>query len=130
MGCRRSGVSAGDVARFSRALLGGRVLPQHLLHEMRHTVSLGPGVGYGLGRIRVASPCGPLWGHDGSFAGYLSDTLSAAGGRHQMVLAGCAEGGGPAHPDGGLRPPLMRPFGPVGGALHWPQRSCRRPSTG
>ena len=78
--------SAGDVARFYRALLGGRILSQRLLHEMRQTVPLGPGVGYGLGIIRVASPCGPLWGHDGSFAGYLSDTLSSAGGRHQMVL--------------------------------------------
>ena len=78
--------SAGDVARFYRALLAGRILPQRLLHEMRQTVPLGPGVGYGLGIIRVASPCGPLWGHDGSFAGYLSDTLSSAGGRHQMVL--------------------------------------------
>ena len=78
--------SAGDVARFYRALLGGRILPQRLLHEMRQTVPLGPGVGYGLGIIRVASPCGPLLGHDGSFAGYLSDTLSSAGGRHQMVL--------------------------------------------
>jgi len=78
--------SAGDVARFYRALLGGRILPQRLLHEMRQTVPLAPGVGYGLGLIRVASPCGPLWGHDGSFAGYLSDTLSSGGGRHQMVL--------------------------------------------
>lgn len=78
--------SAGDVARFTRALLAGRILPHRLLHEMRQTVPLGPGVGYGLGIIRVASPCGPLWGHDGSFAGYLSDTLSSAGGRHQMVL--------------------------------------------
>jgi D-alanyl-D-alanine carboxypeptidase len=78
--------SAGDVARFFRALLAGRILPHHLLHEMRRTVPLGPGVGYGLGIIRVASPCGQLWGHDGSFAGYLSDTLSSAGGRHQMVL--------------------------------------------
>ncbi|HEX3330750.1 MAG TPA: serine hydrolase domain-containing protein [Gaiellales bacterium] len=78
--------SAGDVVRFYRALLGGRILPQRLLREMRQTVPLGPGVGYGLGLIRVASPCGPLWGHDGSFAGYLSDTLSSAGGRHQMVL--------------------------------------------
>ena len=78
--------SAGDVARFYRALLAGRILPPRLLHEMRQTVPLGPGVGYGLGIIRVASPCGPLWGHDGSFAGYLSDTLSSADGRHQMVL--------------------------------------------
>ena len=78
--------SAGDVARFYRALLSGRILPHRLLHEMRQTVPLGPGVGYGLGIIRVAAPCGPLWGHDGSFAGYLSDTLSSAGGRHQMVL--------------------------------------------
>ena len=78
--------SAGDVARFYRALLAGRILPHRLLHEMRQTVPLGPGVGYGLGIIRVASPCGALWGHDGSFAGYLSDTLSSAGGRHQMVL--------------------------------------------
>ncbi len=78
--------SAGDVARFSRALLAGRILPHRLLHEMRQTVPLAPGVGYGPGIIRVASPCGPLWGHDGSFAGYLSDTLSSADGRHQMVL--------------------------------------------
>ena len=43
-------------------LLGGRILPQRLLHEMRQTVPLAPGVGYGLGihpgRIAVRSVVG------------------------------------------------------------------------
>jgi D-alanyl-D-alanine carboxypeptidase len=34
----------------------------------------------------VQTPCGTLWGHDGSFAGYLTDALSSTAGRHQMVL--------------------------------------------
>jgi D-alanyl-D-alanine carboxypeptidase len=78
--------SAGDVARFYRGLLHGRLVSPRLLGQMRHTVPLAPGVGYGLGIIRGETPCGTLWGHDGSFAGYLTDALSSPSGRHQMVL--------------------------------------------
>jgi D-alanyl-D-alanine carboxypeptidase len=78
--------SAGDVARFYRGLLGGRLTSRTLLRQMQATVPFAPGVGYGLGILSVKTPCGTLWGHDGSFAGYLTDALSSASGRHQMVL--------------------------------------------
>ena len=39
-----------DIARFYRALLGGRLLPPAQLAEMKTTVEIVPGVaGYGLG---------------------------------------------------------------------------------
>jgi D-alanyl-D-alanine carboxypeptidase len=78
--------SAGDVARFYRGLLRGRLISRALLRQMEQTVPLAPGVGYGLGIISAETPCGTLWGHDGSFAGYLTDALSSPSGRHQMVL--------------------------------------------
>jgi len=78
--------SAGDVARFYRGLLHGRLISRALLRQMQATVPLAPGAGYGLGLIGVQTPCGTLWGHDGSFAGYLTDALSSTAGRHQMVL--------------------------------------------
>jgi D-alanyl-D-alanine carboxypeptidase len=78
--------SAGDVARFYRGLLQGRLISRPLLRQMQQTVPLAPGAGYGLGIIGASTPCGTLWGHDGSIAGYLADALSSASGRHQMVL--------------------------------------------
>ena len=89
--------TAGDVARFYRALLQGRLLPPDLLREMQTTVPAGPpGEAYGLGlfktrRLDVKStyrlPCaGAVWGHNGGFAGFSSHAYNSLDGRHQMVV--------------------------------------------
>jgi len=78
--------TAGDVARFYRGLLGGELLPARLLRAMTATVPRGPGLGYGLGIARFATPCGPRIGHDGAVPGYASLALNDARGRRQAVI--------------------------------------------
>ena len=89
--------NARDVARFYRALLQGRLLRPDLMREMETTVPAGPpGESYGLGlfqtrRLDVEStyrlPCAnSVWGHDGSFAGWVSYAYNSLGGRRQMVV--------------------------------------------
>jgi D-alanyl-D-alanine carboxypeptidase len=89
--------TAGDVARFYRTLLQGRLLLPDLLHEMETTVPSGPpGERYGLGlfqtrRLDVGPgyrlPCASsVWGHDGSFAGWISYAYNSLDGRRQMVV--------------------------------------------
>ncbi|GHE85585.1 serine hydrolase domain-containing protein [Streptomyces fumanus] len=62
-----------DIARFTRALLGGKLLPAEQLAEMRKTVDapVFPGWRYGLGLFRVPLSCGgAYWGHGGDIDGY------------------------------------------------------------
>ncbi|WP_327064899.1 beta-lactamase family protein [Kitasatospora sp. NBC_01250] len=67
--------TAGDWARFDRALLSGKLLPSAQLKEMETTVSEGPDTAnrYGLGLEQVVTPCGTVWGHDGQVPGYSSE---------------------------------------------------------
>jgi D-alanyl-D-alanine carboxypeptidase len=76
---------AGDVARFYRALLDGRVLTEESMAEMKAVVDVGYGAGYGLGLVRLDTPCGPVWGHNGNFPGFVSNVLSTEYGRRQVV---------------------------------------------
>jgi D-alanyl-D-alanine carboxypeptidase len=70
--------SPDDLNRFFRALLGGRLLPDHLLAEMKDArpESIGP-FGYGLGLMNWPSPCGgpDWWGHGGDLPGYNTWSL-------------------------------------------------------
>ena len=77
--------TAGDVARFYSALLGGRLLPSRELKEMESTTPVGL-YGYGLGLQRIPTSCGDAWGHKGIVPGYTSFGLSSADGKHQIVL--------------------------------------------
>jgi D-alanyl-D-alanine carboxypeptidase len=86
---------ADDVARFFRALLGGRLVRRDLLALMQTTVAapqLGPGTGYGLGLLKVGEPCGALWGHTGASPGYVADALNSRGGTRQVVVLANATG--------------------------------------
>ena len=89
--------NARDVARFYRALLQGRLLRPDLMREMETTVPAGPpGESYGLGLFQTRRldveptyrlPCtNSVWGHDGSFAGWVSYAYNSLDGRHQMVV--------------------------------------------
>jgi D-alanyl-D-alanine carboxypeptidase len=77
---------AGDVARFYRALLNGRLLPARLLAEMKRIdpVATGGtpdsgslGGGWGLGLLRETFPCGEAWGHDSEIPGYTTAAWSS-----------------------------------------------------
>jgi D-alanyl-D-alanine carboxypeptidase len=84
--------TAGDLARFHRALFGGRLLRPRLLAQMRTTVATGAGVQtYGLGLIRMRHPCGTFWGHGGETLGYLSHADWRRRGGRQAILAVTAD---------------------------------------
>jgi D-alanyl-D-alanine carboxypeptidase len=83
--------TVGEVARFYRALLKGRLLSPHLLRAMKNTLPAGsdpgaPTTRYGLGVEQYATSCGTAWGHSGAFPGYWNYTFSSSNGKRQMVL--------------------------------------------
>jgi D-alanyl-D-alanine carboxypeptidase len=80
--------SADDLARFYRALLGGRLLRPALLSAMQTTVPVPAdphGGGSGLGLFETGSPCGRIWGHDGTFFGYQTLAWSSPDAQRQVV---------------------------------------------
>ncbi|HET9737093.1 MAG TPA: serine hydrolase domain-containing protein [Solirubrobacteraceae bacterium] len=81
---------ARDLARFQRALLGGRLLRRDLLAQMRTTVPVG-GQGYGFGLIRTRLPCGTFWGHGGETLGYLSYADTRPRALRQVMIAVTAD---------------------------------------
>jgi D-alanyl-D-alanine carboxypeptidase len=77
----------GDLVRFFRALLGGRLLPARLLAEMTTPVDTGtPGFGYGLGLAVLQTPSGHLIGHDGAIPGFLNNVWNTPDGRRQFAV--------------------------------------------
>jgi len=51
------------------------------------TVQEGPfDCSYGLGLMKVPTPCGVAWGHTGSSAGYDATALNSQDGRRQVVV--------------------------------------------
>jgi len=76
--------TATDLARFHQALFTGRLLRPAQQRELK---SLVPGTGYGMGVARWDTPCGTAWGHNGSFPGYYSVSLTSPDGSRQAVIA-------------------------------------------
>jgi D-alanyl-D-alanine carboxypeptidase len=77
----------GDLERFFRALLGGRLLPPRLLAQMTTPVDTGvPGYGYGLGLEMIQTPSGRLVGHGGAIPGFDNIVLSTEDGRRQLGI--------------------------------------------
>lgn len=78
--------TAADLNRFFAALLGGRLLPRHLLGDMAT-----PGVEggrYGLGLAWRGTSCGVrVYGNDGDALTYQSWSYSTPDGRHQVTVA-------------------------------------------
>lgn len=62
--------TARDVNRFYAALLGGRLLPDRLVREMREALPAFPGFDYGLGLGRTELCGQEVWGHVGGVPGY------------------------------------------------------------
>jgi D-alanyl-D-alanine carboxypeptidase len=75
--------NARDIARFYRALLGGRLVRSDLLALMT-TPALGADFGYGAGVEKVNATCGPAWGHSGATPGFTSHAY--ANGDRQLVV--------------------------------------------
>jgi D-alanyl-D-alanine carboxypeptidase len=75
----------GDLERFFRALLGGRLLPPRLLAAMTTPVDTGtPGYGYGLGLDIIETPSARLVGHGGAIPGFDNIVLNTEDGRRQL----------------------------------------------
>jgi len=80
--------TAPDMARYWRALLGGRLLGAKQLKAMKTTVPVGEGYPgrYGLGLFRwtqYEALCGVLWGNGGDLPGFSSEFLNSEDGRRQ-----------------------------------------------
>lgn len=76
-----------DLATFFDALLGGRLLSDKTLAEMRRTVPMGSGFHYGLGLERFDLPCGgQIWGHGGQLLGYVTYAYRRDDGRGFTLL--------------------------------------------
>ncbi|MGN9909040.1 serine hydrolase domain-containing protein [Phytohabitans sp. LJ34] len=75
-----------DLNRFFAALLGGRLLPDRLLDEMKT-----PGTEtkkYGLGLAWRDTPCGiTVYGNDGDAMAYQAYSFSSLDGRYQVTVA-------------------------------------------
>jgi D-alanyl-D-alanine carboxypeptidase len=80
-----------DIARFYRALLGGRLLPPAQLAEMKTSVEIEPGVGYGLGLMVFATGCEPIWGHGGVIPGFSNELFNSEDGTRQYGVMMNAE---------------------------------------
>lgn len=86
--------TTGDLDRFFRALLGGRLLRPTELAEMMDAVPVSsdvepiwPGGLYGLGLVSRELPCGGrYWGHDGGDAGTITTVGVTADGRRGAVV--------------------------------------------
>jgi D-alanyl-D-alanine carboxypeptidase len=75
-----------DLNRFFDALLGGRLLPAHLLDEMK-TAGV-EGRRYGLGLAWRNTTCGVrVYGHDGDALAYQSWSFSTEDRRRQVTVA-------------------------------------------
>lgn len=88
-GAAGAGISSTrDLNRFLSALLGGRLLPEAQLAELKRTVPAPElGASYGLGIIRYETACGPVWGHPGGIEGYSTFLLGTEDGRRQVALS-------------------------------------------
>ena len=79
--------TAGDLARFYGALLGGELLQPEQLREMRTAVATGGGSSrYGLGLASDRLQCGPAFGHTGGVPGYTSIAYSSEDGSRQVIV--------------------------------------------
>jgi D-alanyl-D-alanine carboxypeptidase len=78
--------NASDTSHFYRALLAGQLLERPQLRRMLHAVEIADGTGYGLGILRIDTPCGTVWGHDGSMFGYLSLAVFDRSGHRGAVV--------------------------------------------
>ncbi|GAB1331930.1 serine hydrolase domain-containing protein [Streptomyces sennicomposti] len=79
--------TAQDWQRFLTALMSGRLLPEAQMKQMRTTVDAPEeGGAYGLGLMKVDTPCGTVWGHTGGLPGYSSEIYTDATGTRSVAV--------------------------------------------
>ncbi|MFK8843815.1 serine hydrolase domain-containing protein [Streptomyces sp. Ac-502] len=79
--------TAQDWQRFLTALMTGKLLPEAQMKQMRTTVPAPEeGGGYGLGLMKVDTPCGTVWGHTGGLPGYSSEIYTDAAGHRSVAV--------------------------------------------
>ncbi|MEU1800677.1 serine hydrolase domain-containing protein [Streptomyces sp. NPDC019937] len=79
--------TAGDLNRFDRALMRGRLLPRAQLDEMLNEVPSEGGIGYGLGVEVATLSCGvTVVGKTGRTNGSLSAVVGTEDGTHQLTF--------------------------------------------
>ena len=82
----------GGVSRFFGGLLGGKLVGEGELEQMKETVAgkgspLGPGTNRaGLGIFGYELPCGVVWGHTGQFPGYRAFGAATPDGRGALAM--------------------------------------------
>jgi D-alanyl-D-alanine carboxypeptidase len=75
-----------DIADFHLALFTGRLLDPEQQRELQTTVVAAPDVGYGLGVLKLQTPCGTAWGHDGGMPTGVNISLTSPDGSRQAAL--------------------------------------------
>ncbi|MCT2543900.1 serine hydrolase [Streptomyces atratus] len=79
--------TGGDLNRFQRALMNGKLLPPAQMAEMLDEVPLGDGTGYGLGVEFAQLSCGvKVVGKSGRTNGSLSAMVGTQDGKHQLTF--------------------------------------------
>ncbi len=79
--------TAQDWERFLTALMSGKLLPEAQMKQMRTTVAAPEeGGGYGLGLVKVDTPCGTVWGHTGGLPGYSSEFYTDESGKRSVAV--------------------------------------------
>ncbi|MEO3781926.1 serine hydrolase domain-containing protein [Actinocorallia sp. B10E7] len=78
-----------DMATFTRALVGGTLLPPEQQAELKTTVPASSSTAtYGLGLFKVQLSCGKVaWYHDGMVPGYVSFQATSDDGAQQVMSA-------------------------------------------
>jgi D-alanyl-D-alanine carboxypeptidase len=76
--------NADDLTTFYARLLSGRLLRPDLVTAMRTVTP--PAEDYGLGLMRIDTPCGQAFGHRGDFFGYRSEALSRPNGSRVALV--------------------------------------------
>lgn len=81
--------TTGDLSRFWRALLGGKLLPPQQLKKMTTTVPIGaPGREFGLGMAKQQLSCGvTAWSHPGGTPGFITDNAVTQDGRTSVIVS-------------------------------------------
>lgn len=79
--------TAGDVATFFRALVGGELIGPDLLAEMTDTIEGGEGYRTGLGIFEEDLSCGTAWGPRGEWPTYSSIAIAASEGSKVVAVA-------------------------------------------
>ncbi|MGV9357961.1 serine hydrolase domain-containing protein [Streptomyces misionensis] len=79
--------TAQDWQRFLTALMSGRLLPGAQMKQIRTTVDAPEeGGAYGLGLMKMDTPCGTVWGHTGGLPGYSSEIYTDATGTRSVAV--------------------------------------------